>query len=64
MIAHQDDGIRQSGRVLELQNRDLWIRPTDLSWHSPFLVTIREFPFANYQGRSLAKLEAKDEVKK
>ena len=30
--------VRQSGRVLELHNRDLWIRPTDLSWHFfPFL---------------------------
>ena len=33
MIAPQDYDVRQSGRVLELQNRDLWLRPTDLSWH-------------------------------
>ena len=26
MIAPQDYDVRQSGRVLELQNRDLWIR--------------------------------------
>ena len=25
----------------------LWIRPTDLSWHYPILVTIRELPFIN-----------------
>ena len=29
--------LRQSGRVLEFQNRDLWIQPTDLSSHFPFL---------------------------
>ena len=45
VIAPQDYDVRQSGRVLELQNRDLWIRPTDLSWHFPILVTIREMPF-------------------
>ena len=31
MIAPQDYEVCQSGRVLELHNRDLWIRPTDLS---------------------------------
>ena len=31
MIAPQDYDVHQSGRVLELQNRDLCIRPTDLS---------------------------------
>ena len=45
MIAPQDYDIRQSGRVLEHQNKDLWIRPTDLSWHFPILVSIRELPF-------------------
>ena len=29
----------------ELQNTDLWIRPTDLSWHYPIFVTIGELPF-------------------
>ena len=56
-IALQDYDARQSGRVLELQNRGLWIRPTDLSWHFTILVTIREMPFTNYRGRSLAMLE-------
>ena len=60
-IAPQDYDARQSRRVLELQNRNLRIRPTDLSWHFPNLVTIREMPFRNYRGRSLAKLEARDE---
>ena len=35
MVAPQDCDVRQSGRVLELQNSDLWLRPTDLSWHFP-----------------------------
>ena len=56
MIAPQDYDVRQSGRVLELQNRDLWIRPTELSWHFPTLVTIREAPFRNLRGRPPAKL--------
>ena len=59
-IAPQDYDVRQSGRVLELQNRNLWI----LFWHFPILMTIREMPFRNYIGRSLAKLEARDETKK
>ena len=50
MITPQHYYIRQSGRVLELQNKDLWIRPTDLSWHFPIIVTIRELPFKNYHG--------------
>ena len=64
MIAPQYYEARQSRRILDLQNRALWIRPTDLSWHFPVLVTIREMPFRNYRGRSLAKLEARDEAKK
>ena len=63
MTAPQEFDARQFGRVLELQNRDLWIQPTDLSWHFSILVTIREMPFRNYRGRSLAKLEARDEAK-
>ena len=63
-IAPQDYDARQSRRVLELQNRNLWIRPTDLSWHFSILVTIREMLFRNYRGRSLAELEARDEAKK
>ena len=65
MIAPRVFEVRQSGRVLKLQNKDLWIRPTDLSWHYPILVTIREFFFfKNYRRRSSAILEARDEAKK
>ena len=45
MIAPQDFEIHQSGRVLELWNKDLSIRPPDLSWHSSILVTTRELSF-------------------
>ena len=44
MIVSEDYDVRQSRRVLELQNRDLWIRPRELSWYFPILVTIRECP--------------------
>ena len=60
-IAPKDYDVRQSGRVLELQNRDLRIRPTDLCWHFPILVTIREMPFRNYRGRSPAKLKVRED---
>ena len=45
MMAPRYNEVRQSGRVLELQNKDLWIRQTDLSWHFPILVTSRELLF-------------------
>ena len=35
MVAPPDYDIRQSGRVVELQNRDLWLRPTDMSCTFP-----------------------------
>ena len=60
-IAPQDYDVRQSRRVLELQSRDLWIRPTDLYWHFSILVTIREMPFRNYRGRSSEKLKTKED---
>ena len=63
MIAPGHYEVRQSGRVLELQNKDLWIRPTDLSCHFPILVTFRELPIKNYRGRSITNLEATDESK-
>ena len=44
-MAPPDYEIRQSERVLELQNRDLWLRPTDMSSHFPTLITNREEPF-------------------
>ena len=45
MIAPQDYDVHQSGRVLEHQNKDLWIRLTDLSIHFPILVATRKLPF-------------------
>ena len=44
MIVSEDYDVRQSGRFLELQSRDLCIRSTDLSWHFPILMTIYECP--------------------
>ena len=61
VVPPQDYDVRQSGRVLELQNRHLWIRPTDLSWHFPILVTIRQMPFKNYHSRSPAKLKVRED---
>ena len=56
-----DYDVRQPGRVLELQNRDLWLRPTDLSWHFHILMTIREEPSRNDRARSIAKLKTKED---
>ena len=61
MVAPQDYDIRQSGRVF-------WLRPTDMSWHFPILMTIREEPFKNYRSSTSEKWKAKEdkmeEVKK
>ena len=62
MTASRDYEVRQSARDLERQNKDLWVLPIDLLWHFPILVTIREFPFKNYRGRSIVNLEASDEA--
>ena len=64
MTASRDYEVRQSARVLELQNKDLWIRPTDLLWHFPFLLTIRDLHFKNYRGSSIVNLEGRDEAEK
>ena len=63
-VAPQDYDIRQSGRVPQLQNSDLWLRPTDLSWHFPILMTIREEPFKNNRSRTSEKWKAKFEEAK
>ena len=63
MVAPQDFDIRESGRVL-VQNSDLWLRPTDLSWHFPILMTIREEPFENYRSRTSEKWKAKEDKAK
>ena len=57
MVATPDYDIRQSGSVVELQNRDLWLRPTDMSWHFPILMTIREEPFKNHRSRDIREME-------
>ena len=62
--ASRDCEVRQSARDLELQNKGLWIRPTDLLWHFPILVIVRELPFKIYRGRSIVNLESRDEAKK
>ena len=61
MVAPPDYDIRQSGRVLELRNRDLYSQPTDMSSHVPILMTIREEPFKNYGSRSSEKWKAKED---
>ena len=57
MVTPPDYEIRQES--WELQFWDLWLRPTDMSWHIPFLMTMREEPFKNY--RSKEKWKAKEE---
>ena len=68
MMAPPDYEIRQSGRVLELQNRDLCFRPTDMPWHLPILMSFREEPHKNYRSSTSEKWKAKEdkieEVKK
>ena len=61
MNAPPDYDVCQSGRVLDLQNRDLWLRPTELFWHFPILMTIREEPFKNRHSRSSAKLKTMED---
>ena len=52
--------VRESGRVLEKQNRDLWTRPTDQPWHFPsFFFDHLWVAVHKCRRRSLAKLEAK-----
>ena len=62
MIAPPDYDVRQSGRVLELQYRHPWLRPTDLSWHFPILMTIREEPFEIYRARSTKLKTSEDKI--
>ena len=65
MVAPQDYDVRQSGRVLELQNSDLWLPPTELSWNFPIPMTISEEPFKDYRSRTSQKWKAKfEEAKK
>ena len=43
------------------KTKDLWIRPTDLSWHFPILGTVREEPLSNYRLRTAEEWKAKEE---
>ena len=61
MVTPPNYDIRQSGSVVELQNKELWLRPTDMSWHFPILMTIREEPFKNHRSRTSEKWEAKED---
>ena len=56
-IAPQDYDVRQSGRVLELHNRNHWIRPTDLSWLFFIFVTLREEPFKELSCKVIREVE-------
>ena len=49
MVAPQDYDVHLPVRALELQNSDLRLRPRDVSWHFPILMTIREESFKNYR---------------
>ena len=62
MVAPVDYDFRQSGRVLELQNRDPLVttNKTVLALSYP-LVYIREAPFRNLRGRPPAKLKARED---
>ena len=61
MMAPPADEIRQSGKVPELQSRELWSRPADMSWHFRILVTIREEPCKNHRSRAAEKWKAKED---
>ena len=60
-MAPQDYDVCQCGRVLELQNTDFWLRPTDLSWHFPIPMAISEEPFGNCRSRTSEKWKAKED---
>ena len=57
MVAPQDCDVRQSGRVLELQDSALWLLQTDPSLQFLILMAIREEPFKNYRSRISEKME-------
>ena len=63
MAAPQDYDVHQSVRVLGLQNSDLWLRPTDLSWHFPVLMTIREGIVQELSFENRRKVEGQGELR-
>ena len=54
MQAPLDFDVRQSLRVLQLDNRALWLPDRDTSWHLPILVTLRETMIKNWRQRTEA----------
>ena len=48
----KDYAINQSSRVLQLGNRDLWIKESGTDWHLPILITLRQESRRNYRQRS------------
>ena len=52
---------RHFARAGSLKNRDLWLRPTDMSCRFPILMTIREEPFKNYRSRTSEKWKATED---
>ena len=61
VIEPPDYDVRQSRRVLELQNRNFWLRPTDLSCDLPIIMTINQELFKNNRARSSSKLKIKED---
>ena len=57
----QKNLLRPPRATLELQNRDLWLRPTDLSWHFLILMTIREELVKNFRSWTSEKWKAKED---
>ena len=54
MQAPLDFDVRQSLRVLQLNNRALWLPDKDTSWHLPILATLRETMLRNWRQRTEA----------
>jgi len=50
--APTDFHTKQSLRVLETKREDLWLRDSDVSWHLPILITLREWACRNWRKRS------------
>ncbi len=44
LLAPPDFDVKQSARVLQFKNQDLWLKDRDTDWHLPILVTLCETP--------------------
>ena len=47
--APRDFDVKQSVRVLHMDNKDFWFRENDTDWHLPILVTLREATRKNWR---------------